>query len=137
MTKEFKWHGKEVERKLNARAEQALEKVAILTTNTAKLSMTEAKSGTPVPAGQGSRGGRPWQKRQRSAPGEPPAVQTGQLRASVTYVKPAPLIRHVGTNVKHGLYMEIGTSTIRPRPWLRPAFNRNKDKLAKFMKDAV
>lgn len=137
MTKNFKWHGDKILKKINDRAETALEKTAVLITNRAKESMTEPKSGKRVPPGQGSRGGHPWQKRQRSAPGQPPAVQTGQLRASVTYIKPRPLTRHIGTNVKHGRYMEFGTRNILPRPWLRPAFDREKDKLAKFMKDAV
>jgi hypothetical protein len=137
MTENFRWFGDKVNRKITARAEIALEKVAILTTNTAKLSMTEPKSGEPVPPGQGSRGGHPWVKRQRSAEGEPPAVQTGQLRASITHIRPAPLVRFVGTNVKHGLFTEVGTSRMAARPWLRPAFERNKDKLARFMKGAV
>ena len=137
MTKGFKWDGRRIEKKIEARAEQALEKVAILTENSAKLSMTEQKSGKPVPAGQGTRGGHPWQKRQRSAKGEAPAVQTGQLRASVTHVKPAALVRLVGTNVKHGKHTEFGTRTMAARPWLRPAFDKNKKKLAQFLKGAV
>lgn len=137
MTKGFKWDGKKILKKIEVRTERALEKVAILTENSAKLSMTEAKSGKPVPPGQGSRGGHPWQKRQRSAKGEAPAVQTGQLRGSVTHVKPRALVRHVGTNVKHGKHTEYGTRTMAARPWLRPAWEKNKGKLAKFLKGAV
>lgn len=135
MTKNFKWYGDKIEKKVLARAEQALEKVAVLTENSAKESMTEPKSGVPVPPGQGSRGGHPWQKRQRSARGEAPAVQTGHLRASITHITPTALTRHVGTNIKYGLYLEY--EHWLGRPWLRPAFNRNKDKLAKLMKGAV
>ncbi len=139
MTKGFKWDGKKILKKIEVRTERALEKVAILTENSAKLSMTEAKSGKPVPAGQGSRGGHPWQKRQRSAKGEAPAVQTGHLRASITHITPRPFVRHVGTNVKYGWFLEreYGTSTMAARPWLRPAWEKNKGKLAKFLKGAV
>lgn len=137
MTDKFKWYGDRILKKITGKAEKALTKVAIATTNSAKLSMTEPKSGAPVPPGQGSRGGHPWQKRQRSAKGEAPAVQTGALRASVTYTTPKRGMRYVGTNIKYGLHLEVGTSVMAARPWLRPAFNKNKDLLSKYMKDAI
>lgn len=55
-----------------------------------------------------------------SAPGEPPHRQTGRLRASVTYEIEGESAR-VGTNVRYGRALEIGTDTIEPRPWLRRA----------------
>lgn len=59
----------------------------------------------------------------RSAPGEPPRKQTGRLRASVTYeVDETGMNARVGTNVKYGRYLELGTKRgIAPRPWLRRA----------------
>ena len=58
-----------------------------------------------------------------SAPGEPPHVQTGRLRASVAFeVDKESLTARVGTNVKYGRYLELGTRAgIAPRPWLRRA----------------
>ena len=59
-----------------------------------------------------------------SAPGEPPRKQTGHLRRSVTReVLPgdSPIAR-VGTNVKYGRWLELGTSRMQPRPWLVRAF---------------
>lgn len=54
-----------------------------------------------------------------SRPGEPPAVQTGQLRVSQTSEKAAePLTWHVGTSSRVGHWMEFGTTRIAPRPWL-------------------
>lgn len=57
-----------------------------------------------------------------SRPGEPPAVQLGQLRQSQTSERGAGLfpIYHVGTSSIVGRWMEFGTSTIAPRPWLAP-----------------
>lgn len=52
-------------------------------------------------------------------PGEPPYKQTGRLRASITWEKPAPMVRRVGTNVKYGRNQELGI-TVRPHPFLRP-----------------
>jgi hypothetical protein len=62
-----------------------------------------------------------------SAPGEPPRVDTGRLRASITHemetVRGAPTGR-VGTNVRYGRDLEIGRFNMQPRPWLRPALKK-------------
>ena len=67
-----------------------------------------------------------------SAPGMPPAVMTGRLRASITHnvtgkVGPSlpnpggdlkkEIRAYVGTNVSYGYSLERGTSKILPRPW--------------------
>lgn len=70
-------------------------------------------------------GGKPHQP---SRPGEPPHVDTGRLRASITHEGPQPSDTgnerevRVGTNVNYGRFLEQGTRFIEPRPWLRPAF---------------
>lgn len=61
---------------------------------------------------------------QASAPGEPPAPDLGQLRASVGHrvgTDADGLFAEIGTDVDHGLYTEVGTRHMAPRPWLRPA----------------
>lgn len=65
----------------------------------------------------------------RSQPGEPPRKQTGRLRASVAYeVDPEAMSARVGTNVKYGKYLELGTKRgIAPRPWLRRALAESMD----------
>ncbi len=85
-----------------------------------------------------------------SAPGQPPHVQTGRLRASISSnwtgsgmaqgrvgaKAEAPgmanpegrwplIIGTVGTNVEYGYYLEIGTSKIERRPYLRPALEKS------------
>jgi hypothetical protein len=59
----------------------------------------------------------------RSHPGQPPRRQTGELQAGVfSEVDEESMSAFVGTNVPHGIYMELGTKRgIAPRPWLRPA----------------
>ena len=60
-----------------------------------------------------------------SRPGEPPAVDTGTLRRSIQMevnATPALIVVRVGTNLKYGLFLELGTIHIEPRPWLLPAF---------------
>lgn len=90
-----------------------------------------------------------------SLPGQPPAVVTGRLRASIsvnwsgsgndraTTSEPAvsgdgvgqPPIQEgkfkvvVGTNVPYGELLENGTPRLQPRPFLRPALDRLKVRL--------
>jgi hypothetical protein len=58
-----------------------------------------------------------------SAPGDPPARDTGQLGASIgtELARDADgLVERIGTNLKKGRYLELGTRDIEPRPYLRP-----------------
>lgn len=51
-------------------------------------------------------------------------VDTGRLRSSITMVLGQDgdgLFAMVGTNVDYAEYVEFGTSTQRPQPFLRPA----------------
>jgi hypothetical protein len=66
-----------------------------------------------------------------SAPGEPPAVDSGALRASVTYDvarTPQGWEARVGTPMRTGRLLEFGTSRMRPRPWLRVALLNSRPK---------
>jgi len=67
-----------------------------------------------------------------SSPGEPPAVDTGRLRASITH-RVEREGKHfnglVGTNVEYAKYLELGTSKIAPRPFLRPTLENNKQRI--------
>lgn len=62
-----------------------------------------------------------------SAPGQPPAQATGQLRQLIkTSVKSEgkKIIGAVGTDAKHGKPLEYGTKNMAPRPWLRVSFEK-------------
>jgi hypothetical protein len=77
-----------------------------------------------------STGGRAT-SHQASAPGEPPASDTGSLLGSVSHqIKVAETVyARVGTPLAHGLYLERGTHRqdgtvgMLPRPWLVPALH--------------
>jgi HK97 gp10 family phage protein len=58
----------------------------------------------------------------RSDPGEPPRKQRGRLQGSVAFAIEG-LIGRVGTNLKYGRWLELGTRKMKARPWLRRAFN--------------
>ena len=77
--------------------------------------------------------GKRWKPHQASAPGEPPAIDSGELAQSINFqVKDNGAVGEVGSDKKHGLYMEYGTSKIKPRPWLKPAFENSKDKITEI-----
>lgn len=57
-----------------------------------------------------------------SAPGDPPAVDTGELRASIDF-EVVDGVAYVGTGLEKGRLLEYGFATawgtlVRPRPWL-------------------
>lgn len=61
---------------------------------------------------------------QASAPGEPPAVDTGLLRASVRHElveEDEGLAVYVGSDLKISEYLSLGTRRMAPRPFLEPA----------------
>lgn len=93
-----------------------------------------------------------------SAEGNPPAVDTGRLRASISTnwtksgmsrgkVDPEAevgdgvgaggggdrFVVTVGTNVTYGPLLEFGTSKMGPRPFIRPVFDQFKNKIAKLV----
>lgn len=67
-----------------------------------------------------------------SRPGNPPYKQMGTLRASITWER-SGLVGRVGTNLMYGLYLELGTGTMAPRPFLRPAVIKHKGTLTSIL----
>jgi hypothetical protein len=55
------------------------------------------------------------------------------LFGSVFYRAESTHSRIIGTPLKYGLYLEIGTKKMQPRPWLRPALERSLLKIKKIM----
>lgn len=56
-----------------------------------------------------------------SAPGYPPNVDTGALRASVHVTPLKKNTYAVQDGVEYGVYLELGTPKMARRPWLYPA----------------
>jgi len=56
--------------------------------------------------------------------GYPPNVDLGTLRASIRQQKIHAHERWISDGVEYGVYLEIGTERIAPRPFMRPAFDR-------------
>ena len=70
----------------------------------------------------------------RSAAGDPPALEEGELRRSIAWtVDSGRLIARVGTNKIYGKYLELGTRFHKARPFLRSTMKTRRRMLAKIM----
>ena len=75
-----------------------------------------------------------------SKPGEPPAVDTGRLRASITHrveTESGEVAGYVGTNVEYAPDLEFGKGRILPRPFMFPAMERNREWIKNKLKSVV
>jgi HK97 gp10 family phage protein len=78
-----------------------------------------------------------------SVPDEPPRVDTGRLRASITHrltsVIGKAAMAEVGTNVEYGPYLEFGTSRSKGKkhPFMTPALEMNRAKIEKAIAEAI
>lgn len=77
-----------------------------------------------------------WERKphQASAPGQPPASQTGRLRDAISHVVATDadgLYAEIGVKRRKfpstfGLLLEHGTKHMAPRPWLKPSLDAAK-----------
>lgn len=61
-----------------------------------------------------------------SAPGEAPAVDTGNLMNSVSHTMTGTTVGEVAVGAEYGAFLELGTSRMAPRPYLGPATDKVK-----------
>ena len=69
-------------------------------------------------------------------PESPNYVRTGRLRNSITHARD-DTSAYVGTNVEYAAYVELGTSRMNPRPYLRPAAENYADEYKQIVKTAL
>lgn len=110
---------------------QALNAGALLVENHAKRSiLTGAKTGKTYKRGTVSH--------RASAPGQPPASDTGRLVSSfLTEPGSEPLSYDVRANAMYAGFLENGTSKMAPRPFLRPALAAANDRIVQLVRDAI
>ena len=66
-----------------------------------------------------------------SAPGEAPAIRTGDLYESYEVRASRKSNRvMIGTPLKYGFFLERGTRKFKPRPHIKPAFTARRDEIA-------
>lgn len=88
----------------------------------ARLLIADNTDGTPTLRNSGGRS----RVVNVSNPGEPPNLDTGRLNKSILVEPAKPSAKdnavYVGTNLEYGKFLEFGTASMAPRPWLYPAY---------------
>lgn len=88
----------------------------------------------------GSRSGKTYKRGGKehiaSSAGEPPKTDKGNLVANIIAEPRGRLLYVAGSNKKapYGLYLELGTRNISPRPWLQPSFEKVYNKFKRLLK---
>lgn len=72
-----------------------------------------------------------------SAPGQPPAVDTGRLVSSVVYEKAGPAAAEVSSAVLYAAWLEFGTMQIAARPAWVPAVENARPKFLAHINAAL
>lgn len=72
-----------------------------------------------------------------SAPPGPPAVDMNALRGSIKWRSAGDLSREIMDGVEYGIYLEMGTTKMDPRPFMKPAFERERQTLKDRFPDLV
>ena len=101
---------------LRINASRAVHETMLELEKTLKETLTGQRSGRVY-----IRGGR---AHQASAPGEPPAVDTGTLRNSVAGAMVGDLTAVVGVGAPYAHFLEFGTRKMAPRPYFLPSVER-------------
>jgi HK97 gp10 family phage protein len=72
-----------------------------------------------------------------SAPGEPPAPDTGTLKRSAFIESAGPNTVRVGVATEYAIPLEYGTPRMAPRPFMRPALDKANAALRGALGDAL
>ena len=125
------WNGPACQREIQALIKRGLYSAGLLVQRRAKELLSVSGTG----GGKGKKRKRKYGS-EPSAPGEPPRKQRGTLRASVSVDADDKECR-VGTNLKYGLYLELGTRKLKARPWLRRALAETESKIKPIFEQLI
>lgn len=112
------WHGPAVYAEIATKSDKLINAAALEVRTEAQNSMRPPKSGRIYKVPNFAK------TYQASAPGEAPAIRTGNLRSSIITEFIGKCHRRIGTNVEYAKYLELGTKRIGARPFLRPALEK-------------
>ena len=130
------WRAQAVMAQVESRVQQNMDRAAIYLANDVVQSFGSPSAmpegGVKVGRDQHKQTAKNYRQGQHSEPGDPPFVQTGMLRRSITFDAPSKLTRLVGSTLQpqgggkgsYALCLEYGTSKMQARPYLRPALAR-------------
>ncbi len=109
---------KEVQEALRRLGEEVRDEAANVVTRTALRMQRKVQESIREP-GLGRVYGRRGHR--ASAPGQPPASDTGRLLSSIRFGQPSPLTATVGSDLVYAKYLEYGTRHMAARPFFGPA----------------
>ena len=122
---------------------EAMDKAALLVETSVKKSFPKQGSGRTIRGlwrpGASVKKTKAGKRHMASEPGTPPAIDTGLLRSSIYRVVDVNVLSvegHVCSPQKYGLWLELGTSKMLPRPFLRPGVHNNVKKINQIFRDA-
>lgn len=72
-----------------------------------------------------------------SQPGEAPNADTHLLADNIETVQPAPLRVEVSSNAPYAADLEVGTSKMEARPYMKPAADRKRAEAVQLVRDHV
>ena len=108
------------------RAKAAVAKASKNVETTAKVSMT------------GPKGGLMYGSHQASAPGEPPASDSGNLANSIGVTfEDEGLTGLIGPSAEYGIFLEFGTTKMAARPFMTPAAEKEREPFIAAMRKIV
>ena len=107
-----------------------------------KISAFELRKGVQQLIRTSPRGGRRYRVgknrfHKSSAPGEPPARDTGNLMNMLKARMEDPMTALVESLAGYSGFLELGTSKMKPRPFLTPALEQNKDAINRIVLDEI
>lgn len=107
-----------------------LEKAAIHLMNKIKVKVNRSQ---PYVIYKGETG-RYYHGQDPSQPGESPKKVRGDFQRSITYeISSDKKSAKVGTNLDYGMYLELGTVQMQPRPFLRNTLNEEAGRIEDIM----
>ena len=115
----------ELMQKLDAAIERFVVKGAAFIEGELKTSMAGPKSG------------RMYGSHRASAPGESPAVDSGNLTGSIQQIFPSTLEAKIGTSVEYALYLEYGTGRMAARPLWETTAKESLPTLEKMLTEEI
>ena len=142
----LEWHGQEFFLLATRGTVTGMKKAAIYTQGVARKMIGGTGSGRTY------RRGKSGKVHTASAPGQPPARDTGILTSSVSYdvkVKGPVVTGRIGPDVdkikgraktsdpEYGLYLELGTRNMKRRPWLVPSVIKATPRIIRILRKAV
>ena len=127
----LKWYGAEANKRIRTETNKRIDKASRVLRDFIRVKLSRSQ---PVKL-YGKTAGRSRKGMAPSKAGEYPKKVTGHLRMNVqAEMDDRVSTARVGTNVKYGKYLELGTRKMARRPWLSRGFFDARHKIIAMLK---